>query len=132
MRYLLDTNICIYAMKKLPVVRARFTSINRDQLFIASITLAELKYGVAKSIHQDKNEKILDDLVERVTLINFDALAAAHHGSIRVSLEKQGIPIGSNDLLIASIAKCADLTSITNNEREFARVAGLKIENWVK
>ena len=133
MAYLLDTNICIYLTKNQPArVKEKFLSIDKKLIFISSITVAELEYGVEKSAYLKKNEEALREFLSEITIINFDAPAAAHYGNIRASLEKQGTPIGSNDLLIAAIAKCADLTLITNNEREFGRVAGLKIENWVK
>jgi tRNA(fMet)-specific endonuclease VapC len=132
MAYILDTNTCVYVIKRQPIsVKEKFMTIDPDQLFISSITLAELEYGVAKSSQVKNNSIVLKEFLSRIKVVDFDSKAAYHYGLIRSSLEKKGTPIGSNDLLIAAIAMGLDFTLITNNEREFMRVEGLKIANWI-
>lgn len=132
MAYILDTNTCVYVIKRQPIsVKEKFMTIDPDQLFISSITLAELEYGVAKSSQVKNNSIVLKEFLSRIKVVDFDSKAAYQYGLIRSLLEKKGTPIGSNDLLIAAIAKSLDFTLITNNEREFMRVEGLKIANWI-
>lgn len=132
MAYLLDTDTCVFIMKKMSLVHEKFESANPNLLFVSSISVAELEYGVTKSKLTERNSKNLSDFLSRLKVLNFNSKAAKQYGIIRVLLERKGELIGGNDLLIASIAKSQDLTLVTNNEREFSRVEGLKIENWTK
>jgi len=133
MEYLLDTNICIYIIKKKPIqVFEKLISLNPGQVGISSITLAELQYGVAKSTNSKSNSEALEKFLVPLEILEFDSLAAVEYGRIRTNLEKNGTPIGPMDLLIAANAIAENLVLVTNNEREFERVEGLKIENWTK
>lgn len=132
MNYLLDTNICIYIIKKKPPsVFKRFQSLSIGDVGISTITLAELKYGVAKSALKGKNQTALQQFLIPLEIIDFNYEAAIMYGEIRAYLEKSGQPIGSLDMLIAAHAKSLDLTIVTNNEREFRRIQNLKVENWL-
>jgi tRNA(fMet)-specific endonuclease VapC len=132
MAYLLDTDTCVFIMKKVQGIHQKFDSTNPNHLFVSSITVAELEYGISKSELVERNTKRLSNFLSRLTIVDFTAKSAQQYGTIRVSLERKGTPIGANDLLIASIAKSLDFILVTNNEREFSRVDGLKIENWTK
>lgn len=133
MSYLLDTNICIYLIKRKPqAVIERLNQIPLNQLYISGITIAELEYGVRKSSFPDRNQLALSEFLAPFTLLAFDRNATIEYGIIRNELEKVGTPIGSLDMLIAAHAKSMNLTLVTNNEREFSRVNGLRVENWVK
>ncbi len=132
MNYLLDTNICIYIIKKKPEsVRQRFLKIPIGQIGISSITLAELHYGVKKSASPEKNLEALNQFLVPLEIYDFDFFGAMEYGDIRSGLEKMGLPIGPLDNLIAAHAKSLGFTLVTNNEKEFSRVVGLKVENWV-
>lgn len=131
MKYLLDTNICIYIIRKKPKkVLEKFKKFNPGEIGISAITLAELEYGVAKSQHPDKNQQALAEFTLPLDVLPFDHNAAQAYGSIRTLLEKKGTPIGSMDLMIAAHAMSLNTTLITNNVREFERVKGINIENW--
>jgi tRNA(fMet)-specific endonuclease VapC len=131
MRYLLETNICIYLRKdQSPKLKQKFYSVGRNNLYISSITVAELEFGVAKSSQSEKNAEALKKFLSELQTVDFDPAAAREYGRIRALLEKNGSPIGSNDMLIASTAISRDFVLVTNNEREFRRVEKLKIENW--
>ena len=131
MTYMLDTNICIYAIKNKPEqVLCKIKEAYASGLCISAITLAELEYGAAKSQNPEKNRVAILRLLSIFEVLPFDDFAAVEYGKIRAALEKQGTPIGPLDMLIAAHAKAAGLTIVTNNVKEFARVAGLKIENW--
>ena len=133
MEYLLDTNICIYIIKQRPInVFERFKSLSIGSLGISSITLAELQYGIMKSSSPEKNRDALDRFITPLEIIDFDFNATIAYGKIRADLERNGIPIGPLDTLIASHAKSLDLVLVTNNEKEFNRISGLKVENWTK
>jgi tRNA(fMet)-specific endonuclease VapC len=133
MKYMLDTNICIYIIKKKPdQVIHHLQELRLSDLCISSITLSELEYGVEKSEQRDRNKIALAKFLAPIEVIAYDDLAAAQYGIIRSSLEKNGMPIGSLDMLIAAHAMARGLILVTNNEREFKRVPGLKIENWVE
>jgi len=99
---------------------------------ISTITLAELQFGIMKSSNPQKNQEALDKFLTPLEIIDFDSKATVEYGIIRANLEKKGAPIGPLDTLIAAHAKSLDLTLITNNEKEFERIPGLKIENWTK
>ena len=132
MKYLLDTNICIYLIKKKPTsVIARFNDHSVGDIGVSSITVAELSYGVQMSQRRTQNQEALLQFLSPLVITEFDADAAFSYGQIRAELESQGTPIGSLDTLIAGHAVGLGITLVTNNEREFSRVPNLKIENWV-
>jgi tRNA(fMet)-specific endonuclease VapC len=131
MRYLLDTNICIYIIKKSPSrVLEKLTSMQVGDAGISTITLSELEYGVAKSSKPQQNRDALIAFLTPFEILSYDQSAATHYGAIRSYLEKKGILIGSMDLLIAAHALSLSLTMVTNNVREFKRVPDLRLENW--
>lgn len=133
MKYILDTNICIYIIKKKPSqVFEKFKDLPLGSVGISSITLAELIYGVKKSAQSEKNQIALNQFLVPLDIVEFDANAAVEYGKIRAELERAGTPIGPLDMLIASHVKSLKLTLVTNNEKEFKRVDGLRIENWTK
>lgn len=131
MTYMLDTNICIYAIKKKPEsVLLRLRDNMEKGLCISSITLAELQYGVYKSAQPKRNAAALMQFLAILEVIPFDDRAATEYGILCAYLQKQGKPIGTMDMLIASHARALSLTIVTNNLREFERVPELKLENW--
>lgn len=133
MKFILDTNICIYIIKKKPIeVLKKFACLPLGSVGISSITMAELEYGVKKSQQPEKNQLALNQFLIPLDIFDFDSNAAFEYGIIRADLERKGTPIGSLDTLIAAHARSLDITLVTNNEREFERVPGLRIENWVK
>lgn len=132
---MLDTNICIYAIKQAPkevLLKLKKELTDGDGLCISAITLAELKHGTEKSARPEKNEAALAELLAALTVLPFDDLAAAQYGKICAYLQKCGTPIGAMDMLIAAHAISEDMTLVTNNVREFERVPDLTIENWVE
>ena len=131
--YLLDTNICIYVIKKKPfdVLKTLKTKLKKD-IYVSSITIAELEYGVAKSQFPEKNKIALIEFLSIFNILAFDDTDAVEFGVIKTNLEKKGKIIGPMDLLIAGQAKSKKLILVTNNIKEFERVEGLKLENWVK
>ena len=132
MKFLLDTNICIYLIKKKPPeVLQRFSTVKVGEIGVSSITVAELEFGVQKSQFPEKNHQALAQFLLPILVLDFDSSAAVVYGNIRAGLEKQGKPIGSLDILIAAHALSLDATLITNNLKEFERVPNLKLENWV-
>ena len=132
MDYLLDTNICIYLIKRKPhQVFDRFRSLSVGALGISSITEAELLYGAEKSRQSEKNRLALAHFLLPIEIVTFGSAAAHEYSVIRSDLEKAGNVIGPLDMLIAAQAKSIGTTLITNNEHEFLRVKGLKVENWV-
>ena len=131
LRYLLDTNICIYVIKRRPeLVLDRFNE-NAAHLAISSITLAELLHGAEKSSQLQRTLAVVEDFCSRLDILDYGAKAAQHYGQIRASLEQRGTPIGVNDLHIAAHARSEGLTLVSNNLREFERVDGLLYENWL-
>ncbi len=129
--YMLDTDICIYTIKKKPVsVLHRLQKMRPGDLCMSVITYAELQNGARKSAKVEHNLGNIRQLAGLVTILDFDCGAADRYGEIRSGLESQGRPIGTNDLLIAAHALSCDKVLVTNNERGFSRVEGLKIENW--
>jgi len=130
-RYLLDTNICIYIINQKPEsVYRKFKKVKLENIFISTITELELNYGVQKSLHYKKNKSALDEFLSYLNLLPCGSESPNIAAQIRVELEKQGRPIGPFDLLIASEAITQGSTLVTNNEKEFKRVKGLKVENW--
>lgn len=133
MKYMLDTNICIYAMKNKPEkVLQRLKDEINEGVCISSITLAELEYGMKHSSNPAKNEQALLRFLVPLSVLPFGAAAASEYGEIRAFLQKQGVPIGPLDMLIAGHAKAEEITLVTNNVREFERVPLLELENWVE
>jgi len=132
MRYLLDTNICIYLIKGQPrQALQKFTALSMGEIGVSSITAAELHHGVQKSQHTAKNQQALEQFLLPLVIADFDAEAAMVYGQIRAALERQGTPIGPLDTLIAAHALSLDTTLVTNNVKEFSRVPDLRIANWV-
>ena len=131
LRYLLDTNIVIYVLKRRPIEVLSTFNANATRMAISSITLAELLHGAEKSSRVSENLSAIEDFCSRLEVLPYDAKAVQHYGAIRAALEKQGLPIGVNDLHIAGHARSAGLVLITNNMSEFSRVPALEIENWV-
>lgn len=133
MRYLLDTNICIYLINRKPqheAVLRHMEGLMYGDILISAITIAELRYGLAKSSRAEQNREKFESFVERFEIVDFDDAAAAAYGNLRAGLEIAGTPIGPLDTLIAAHAVCLQCTFVTNNVREFERVPGLKIQNW--
>jgi tRNA(fMet)-specific endonuclease VapC len=131
LKYMLDTNICIYVIKRRPIeVLATFNKF-AGSLCISSITYAELCHGVEKSALPEHNRRQVEDFVSRLEVLSYGDKAAAHYGDIRAALERQGNTIGVNDLHIAAHARSEGLIVVTNNLSEFERVAGLRLENWL-
>jgi len=132
MKLMLDTNICIYIIKQQPVaVLKRFLEYQIGDIGISSITLSELRYGVAKSTHQEKNAKALDEFITPLEIVSFDEEAAHVYGEIRATLEKAGTPIGAMDMLIAAHAVSLGIPLVTNNTREFVRITSLNVIDWI-
>ena len=131
LRYLLDTNIVIYVLKRRPIEVLGAFNANAERMAISAITLAELMHGAEKSSQVSQNLAAIEDFCSRLEVLAYGAKAAQHYGSIRAALEAQGQPIGVNDLHIAGHARSEGLALVTNNVREFARVPGLVVENWV-
>ena len=132
MTFMLDTDICIYIIKRKPVsILRRMESLQPGQLAMSAITFAELINGAKKSRHVEANLEKLNALGELLDIRPFDKQAAVFYGEVRSNLEKKGEVIGGNDLFIAAHALSLGWTLVTNNEAEFKRVKGLKVENWV-
>jgi tRNA(fMet)-specific endonuclease VapC len=131
LKYLLDTNIVIYVIKQRPLQVLEIFNRHHGRMAISSITLAELAHGAEKSNDVSRNAAIVEDFASRLEVLPYDDKAAWQYGNIRTALEKVGQPIGINDLHIAAHARSNGLTLITNNMREFDRVPGLLLENWV-
>jgi tRNA(fMet)-specific endonuclease VapC len=130
MRYLLDTNICIYLINKRPAkILERFHRVELGDIGVSSVTVAELAYGVAKS-GSDRNRAALEGFLLPLEIADFDQMAAWKFGEIRSALERAGRPIGPYDMQIAAHTLALGCTVVTNNMREFQRVPGLKTENW--
>ncbi len=131
LKYMLDTNIVIYVIKRRPLKALKVFNQHAGQMCISSITLAELLHGVEKSAKPDHNLRQVEDFVSRLEVLEYGAKAASHYGVIRTDLERKGTPMGVNDLHIAGHARSEGLILVTNNLREFKRVEALRLENWV-
>jgi tRNA(fMet)-specific endonuclease VapC len=130
-RFLLDTNICIYIRRKKPEeVLRRFRTLKAGEAVLSVITFGELVYGAEKSAQRAAVLELLRELARVLPVIGLPETAAEAYGTMRAELERKGQMIGNNDLWIAAHAKAAGLTLVTNNEKEFRRVRGLKVENW--
>ncbi len=131
MIFMLDTNICIYTIKQKPQkVIDRVRALRMSELGTSSIVLSELEYGAEKSSNPVKNKVALMQFLAGIDIVGYDAAAARHYGEIRIYLESNGQTIGAMDMLIAAHARSLGVILVTNNEKEFRRIPGLKIENW--
>ncbi len=131
LRYLLDTNIVIYVLKRRPVEVLSTFNANASRMAISAITLAELLHGAEKSSRVSENLAVIEDFCSRLQVLPYGPKAAQHYGAIRAALEKLGQPIGVNDMHIAAHARSEGLVLVTNNLAEFARVPAIETENWV-
>jgi len=131
--YILDTDTSSYIIKERPAsVRSEFEKLSMEQLCISVVTYAELQYGVERSSTKKVNHQVVADFVRHLTIYEWDDDAAEHYGKIRTSLEQKGRLIGAMDMMIAAHARSLDAILVTNNEKHFKQVGGLKIVNWVK
>lgn len=131
MRFLLDTNICIYIIKQKPLkVLQKFKTYDVGDIGISSITVAELEFGVQKSQFPAKNQQALEQFLLPLQIADYERAASSIYGELRAKLEKRGTPIGSLDTLIAAHALSLGVILVTNNEKEFQRVPNLELENW--
>ena len=131
MKYMLDTNICIYLIKQKPEkVLRHFKNHSIGDIGISSITLAELRFGVEKSQQIQNNRQALEEFILPLEIADFDEKAAVLYGAVRAALEKAGTPVGSMDMLIGAHALSLDLTLVTNNVREFKQIKNLKVVDW--
>jgi tRNA(fMet)-specific endonuclease VapC len=131
MKVMLDTDICIYLTKRrLPSILNRLAEYRVGDVGISVVTLAELEYGVSKSTDPERNQQALNEFLLPLEIAPFDRSACSYYGRIRTALERKGSPIGSMDLLIAAHALSLSILLVTNNEKEFRRVPGLRVENW--
>jgi tRNA(fMet)-specific endonuclease VapC len=129
--YMLDTNICIYVMRTYPPeLRDKFNAL-AEQLCMSSVTLGELHHGAEKSGRRAANLLAIEHFAARLEVLPFGEKAAAHYGQLRAELERAGTPCGPHDMQIGAHARSEGLILVTNNVREFARMPGLRVENWV-
>lgn len=131
LKFMLDTNIAIYVIKRRPMEVMELFNKHASQICISAISVAELLHGVEKSERPEQNLEVVEDFLSRLEVLDYNINAAAHYGDIRANLEKKGTPIGVNDLHIAAHARSDGMVLVTNNTREFERVEGLRIENWL-
>jgi tRNA(fMet)-specific endonuclease VapC len=132
LKFLLDTNIVIYVLKRRPLEVLSMFNENASRMAISSITLSELYHGAEKSARVSKNLEVIEEFASRLEVLSYGPKAAPHYGSIRSALEKIGQTIGINDLHIAAHARSEGLVLVTNNVAEFQRVPSLQIVNWVQ
>ena len=133
MKFMLDTNICIYIIRQKPAkALKRFAQYSPGDILLSSVTLADLRYGVEKSLHVQQNHDALSGFIVPLEIAAFDEKAAEEYGKVRAHLEKKGQPIGSMDMLIGAHALSLGVALVTNNTKEFRRINGLKVENWTK
>ncbi len=130
MKFLLDTDTCIYALKQNPSVLKHLLAHSREDIAVSVITEAELRTGAAKSTAAAKTLRLVDNFLRPLGIVEFTSNDAASYAQVRAKLERAGTPIGPLDTLIAAQAVARKLVLVSNNEREFGRVAGLRIENW--
>jgi len=131
LKYMIDTNIAIYTLKNRPAkVRAAFKK-HSGEMCLSSVSMGELIYGAEKSARVEQNLSIIEGLGARLKIESFDMRAAMHFGQLRAELAKSGKLIGPYDMMIAAHARALGLILVTNNQREFDRVSGLRVENWV-
>ena len=130
-KFLLDTNIVIYTIKNRPQEVRRAFKRHQGQMAISTVTWGELVFGAEKSMHAEKNQADIDAMAARLEVLPFDEGAAAHFGQIRAELYSQGNPIGPYDMMIAGHARSMGMILITNNCKEFERIQGLRVKNWI-
>ena len=131
LKYMLDTNIAIYVIKRRPIIALEKFNQHASQMCVSSITVAELIHGAEKSQNSQQAFAVVEDFLSRLSVLDYDYSAAGHYGDIRANLERKGTPIGVNDLHIAGHARSAGLILVSNNLREFECVEGLRLDNWV-
>lgn len=131
MSFLLDTNTCVYALKRWPGVIARLQQLSPDDVSVSAVTLAELRFGACKSSKPVKTRASVNAFLAPLAVIPFDPMAADDYSEIRLDLERSGLPIGERDLLIAATARSRGLTVVTHSTKEFTRVPELSVEDWV-
>lgn len=133
MKYLLDTNICVFLFRrKSSVALQRLVQTQTGDVGISTVTLAELRFGADKSGDPPRNHAVIDAFLTNVTIVEFDEEAATFYGSVRSDLESRGIPIGALDTLIAAHGLSLGVALVTNNVREFSRIKGLVVEDWTQ
>ncbi|AUB84168.1 PIN domain-containing protein [Candidatus Thiodictyon syntrophicum] len=132
MRYLMDTNTFIAAMKGVAAVRDKLEHTPLSDLVLSPVVLGELELGIEKSAHREKNAARLAGVVARIELLPLDARVSRHYATIRADLERKGTPIGANDYWIAAQGLAFGAVVVTDNEAEFTRVPGLAVENWLR
>lgn len=132
LKYLLDTNIVIYVIKRRPLEALATFNAHATRMAISVVTLAELLHGAEKSNHPTTNLAVVEDFISRLEVLPYTPKAAQHYGQIRAALERVGQPIGVNDLHIAAHARSEGLILVTNNVSEFERVPALQLENWIQ
>ena len=133
MKFMLDTNICVDMIRKRDEALLRkFTRRQSQEFCVSAVTLSELEYGCAKSADPGKNRLALAQFMTPIKVMPYDDAVAASYGGVRAELERLGTPIGPLDTMIAAHALALGLTLVTNNEREFCRVPGLKVQNWTE
>lgn len=130
-QYMLDTNICIFVMKNYPATLLERFNALADQLCISAITLGELHFGAEKSARRLQDLQAIEQFCARLDVLAFSPKAAVHHGQVRAELERAGTPVGPHDMLIAAHARSEGLTVVSNNRREFDRIPGLRVEDWI-
>ena len=130
MKFLLDTDTCIYALKQNPTVLKHLLAQSREDIAASAITEAELRTGAAKSTSAAKTLRLVENFLRPLAIVEFTSNDAASYAQVRAKLERAGTPIGPLDTLIAAQAVARKLVLVSNNEREFSRIAGLSIENW--
>lgn len=130
LKFMLDTNICIFTIKNKPEhVRERF-NLNSDRMCISSVTLMELIYGAEKSQAVERNLAVVESFVSRLSVLDYDALAAVHSGQIRAELAGRGTPVGPYDQMIAGHARSRGLITVTNDLKEFKHIPAIRVEYW--
>ena len=131
-RYMLDTDMCSHIIKEHPEsMRQRFQTLAMEQLCISIVTYAELIYGVERSSSKRVNRPIIEDFARHLDIMDWDTKAADQYGVIRTELEAAGTPIGAMDMMIAAHTKSIRAVLVTNNQKHFTKIKGLKIENWI-
>ena len=130
-KYLLDTNIVIYVIKRRPIEVMALFNNNVTRMAITTITLAELMHGAEKSSKPSENLAVIEDFCSRLVVLPYTEKSAQHYGNIRAALEKIDQPIGINDLHIAAHARSEGLILVSNNVKEFVKIPALQLENWV-
>ena len=133
MRYMLDTNICIYIIREKPVkVLRKLCTFELSDIVISAITHSELEYGVSKSSRREENREALNNFLSPLEIVPYDDKAAVVYGQIRTQLERKGAVVGAMDMLIGAHARSIPVTLVTNNLKEFKRIPELRVENWAR